>query len=139
METNTKILFICNGNIGISIIAESYYNKFTHSSDASSAIVNPTNSKGFEIISPLVLRIMNEVKIDISSQKIEILTEEMVLKADRIILFCKKEDCPIFLLKHPSVYLWEVKNLDKTTFENYCLIRDEIELLVYKKLMKVEY
>lgn len=139
METNTKILFICNGSVNKGQMAESFYNKFSNSSDASSAIVSQTILDEFKILSPEVLQVMKEVKIEITSFKIKIVTEEMVKESDRIILFCEEKECPVFLLKHPSVSSWKIKNTDETSIENFRSTRDEIEILVYSKLMKVYY
>lgn len=140
MYPNLKILFVCNGNASRGQIAESYYNKFTDSSDATSAVIGPISSRESKIL-PEILQIMNEVKVDISSKEVKLITEEMVIKSDRIVLFCKKENCPDFLLKHKSIYLWEVEDLEleEISTRNFRLIRDKIERLVFSKLLRIEY
>ncbi|MFA5773245.1 MAG: low molecular weight phosphatase family protein [Candidatus Paceibacterota bacterium] len=128
-----KILFICHGNVGRSQIAEGYYNAFTHSSDASSAGVDPTTPARWQTLAPEILEVMKEESIDLSSKKAKLVTEEMVMASDKIIVLCKKEDCPDFLLKqkHSMVSFWKIEDPFKTSLENLRLIRDKIKLKVF--------
>ena len=131
MDTNTKILFICHGNVGRSQIAEGYYNRFTDSLDASSAGVDSTTPERWQKLAPEIIQVMNEEKIDLSSKKAKLVTEEMVKMTDRIVIMCKKEDCPDFVLKHPSIYFWEIEDPYKAPIEKLRKIRNQIQLKVY--------
>lgn len=133
MKTDTKILFICHGNVGRSQIAEGYYNDFTHSSNASSAGVDPTTPARWQKLAPEILKVMKEEDIDLSSKKAKLVTKEMVIESNRIIILCKKEDCPDFLLKqkHSPVSFWKIEDPFETSIENLRSIRDEIKLKVF--------
>jgi arsenate reductase (thioredoxin) len=132
----TKILFICKDNAGRSQIAEGYYNQFTDSSDASSAGIDPTIPEKWKKLAPEVLQVMQEERIDLSSKKVKIVTEEMIKVADRIVIMCKKEDCPNFLLKHRWLCQWEIEEPEKASIEKLRLVRDKIRMETFK-LLKV--
>jgi protein-tyrosine-phosphatase len=134
MNTGDKILFICYGNVGISQIAEGYYNHFTKSSDASSAGVDHTTPERWHKLAPEIIQIMKEGGIDLSSKKVKFVTEEMVRDANRIIVMCKKEDCPDFLLQHKNICFWNIEDPYGSSVEQFRLIRNEIELKVYSLL-----
>jgi protein-tyrosine-phosphatase len=75
------ILFVCKGNSGRSQMAEAFLNHFCKSVKALSAGVEPD-----EKIHPWTIQVMQEVGIDVSQHKPKPLTEEMMEKADKIIL-----------------------------------------------------
>jgi arsenate reductase len=134
MNIDTKILFICNGNVGRSQMAEGYYNHFTKSSDASSAGVDPTTPERWQRLAPEIIQVMEEEKIDLFSKKVKLVTEKMVQNADQIIVMCKKEDCPNFVLNHKSIYFWDIDDPYGSSIEQFRLIRNAIRLKVYALL-----
>lgn len=129
-----KTLFICHGNVGRSQIAEGYYNHFTKSFDAISAGVDPTTPSRWKAPAPEVLEVMKEEQIDLSEKKVKYVTEEMVNQSDKIFILCKKEYCPDFLLKHPTIFFWEIEDPYKTSIETFRIIRNEIKKKVLESL-----
>lgn len=130
MNIDTKILFICHGNVGRSQIAEGYYNHFTHSCGASSAGVDPKTPEKWKTLVPEILQVMKEENIDLSSKKVKLVKEEMVSETCKVIVMCKKEDCPNFVLKHTSIDFWEIEDPYGSSIEKLRLIRDQIRLKV---------
>lgn len=131
MNIDAKILFICHGNVGRSQIAEGYYNHFTHSCDALSAGVDPKTPEKWKTLAPEVLQVMKEENIDLSSKKVKLVTEELVSESDKVIIMCKREDCPDFVLKHTSIDFWEIEDPYESSIEKLRSIRDQIRLKVF--------
>lgn len=130
-----KILFVCIGNVGRSQIAEAFYNFFTNSNDALSAGTNaPTIYKN---PSEEIIEVMKEIGIDISKNKVKQLTESMVDKAEKIIIFCKKDLCPQFLLSSKKAEFIEIPDPYQSSLENHRKVRDAIKLEV-KKIVKLK-
>lgn len=122
-----KVLFICHGNVGRSQIAEAFYNHFTKSKNASSAGVDPTTPERYSNPTEEIIQVMKEEGIDVSHQKVKIVTPEMVKGSDRIFIMCKKEDCPNFLLEHPKITFWNIEDPYKAGLEATRKVRDDIK------------
>lgn len=129
-----NILFVCKKNADASRVAEAYYNKFVSSYFSTTAVIGTDTIKSWEPLSPQVLQIMKEREIYIPSKEISPLTEKMVADADRVILFCEREDCPDFLLKHKSVCRWQVEDMLNVSGEKLCSIIDDIKIKTYDLL-----
>ena len=83
----TKILFICAANVWRSQMAEWYYNAFTNSKlGSSAAIVEDKREKYNYKPSQLIQDVMLENGIDISEQRIKLLTPDLYKEADKIVL-----------------------------------------------------
>lgn len=130
-----KILFICKNDASKSQIAKSYYDSFSCStSNSLIARIGDVSLLKSQTLEPEILQIMNEEKIKLIVGEIESVTEEMVKKFDRMVIFCKKEDCPGFLLKHPSIYFWEIEDIHGVSIEKLHSIKNEIKLKVFDLL-----
>jgi len=79
-------------------MAEAFYNHFTQSDDAWSAGVDPTTPGRYLRPAEIIIRVMKEEGIDVSKQKVKVVTKEMVENTDEIFVMCEKKDCPDFLL-----------------------------------------
>jgi len=138
MKTEIKIMFICHGNVGRSQIAEGYYNYLTETSNASSAGVNPNAPMEWKQLPPKILQVMREENIDLSLKVVKLVTEKMVEESDKIVVLCKKESCPDYLLKHHSIDFWEINDPRDVSIEGLYLIRDGIKHQILKRLLKQE-
>lgn len=102
-----KVLFVCSGNMVRSQIAEAYYNLLTQSHDASSAGVAAT---GRDTVSRRAIAVMNEVGISLDDHYSKQITPEMVVQADKIILFTVAE-MPEYLAGSDKVEDWDILDL----------------------------
>lgn len=101
-----KVLFVCEGNMFRSQIAEKFYNTMTGTNDARSAGVNaallPRASRRGEAV-------MQEIGMTLEGQYSKQLAPEMVEWADRIFLF-SVEHVPL-LLDNDTVENWNIEDL----------------------------
>ncbi len=123
-----KILFVCVENAGRSQIAEALAKTYGEGKlEATSAGTMPTNE-----VNPVVVQVMREKGIDLSTNKPKLITREMVQDADTIIVMgCSAEGfCPAPLLN--KVVDWGIEDPKGKPIETVREIRDEIERKVRK-------
>jgi len=123
-----NILFVCSANVGRSQIAEGLYNHLTNSKFGSSAAAREDVGVNYNF-KPAegIIQVMQEMHIDISQQRIKMLTEEMIHKADKVIVFCELDSlCQPFLLNSEKVTCIEIQDGVKHTIQEYRIMRDSI-------------
>lgn len=99
-----KILFVCEGNVMRSQMAEAFYNLLTKSHDAASAgAVAETKDH----ISSRALEVLREVEIDGEKLRPKQLTPTMLEQAERIVYF-PSEYMPDYVKNNPKAELWDV-------------------------------
>ncbi len=99
-----KILFICEGNMMRSQMAEAFYNAFTNSSDATSA---GAIAETKDHISKRAIEAMNGIGYDASHLKPKQLTEAMVESANKVIYF-PSDYMPDYVKQSAKAELWDV-------------------------------
>ncbi len=119
------ILFVCVENAGRSQIAEGFFNlKYAPKLPyrAISAGTRPASQ-----INPLAIQAMNEVGIDISSQKSKIITEDMIKSSEKSVnMGCiDKTECPMLFIN--NVIDWGIEDPKGKPIEKVREIRDEID------------
>ncbi len=132
-----KILFICEGNMMRSQMAEAFYNEMTDTNDAISA---GTAAEEKPQPSPRAIQAMKEVGIAIEGNASTQLTDEMVEHADKIILF-PTNYTPSHLPKLDKVEEWDVIDPGYHTDQGMPLVyevRDEIKRRVEKLIEKTK-
>lgn len=122
-----KFLFVCIENAGRSKMAEAFARSI--GLNASSAGTVPASE-----VNPTVVKVMDEVGIEISQSKPKYLDAQMIDEADRIILMgCSVESvCPAVLLgkmKKKSED-WNLEDPKGKPIEEVRKIRDEIQARV---------
>lgn len=122
-----KFLFVCIENAGRSKMAEAFARSI--GLNASSAGTVPASE-----VNPTVVKVMEEVGIEISQAKPKYLDAQMIDEADRIILMgCSVESvCPAVLLgkmKKKSED-WNLEDPKGKPIEEVRKIRDEIQARV---------
>jgi arsenate reductase len=121
----TKVLFVCVHNAGRSQMAEAFFNRYASGfAEAVSAGTMPADS-----VSPEAVEVMKEKHIDISSQRPNMLTAELIKGADRVVTMgCGVEGvCPAVFVPTED---WELENPAGQPIEKVREIRDSIEALV---------
>ena len=121
------ILFVCVENAGRSQMAEGFFNqryapKGYHAISAGTRPVSQINL--------LAVQVMNEVGVDISSQKSKILTEDMIRSsAKSVIMGCiERAECPLLFMN--NVIDWGIEDPKGKSIEKVREIRDEIDIRV---------
>lgn len=101
-----KVLFICEGNIMRSQMAEAYYNALTGTHDASSAGSNGIPGKP---VDPRVAAAMKEDGIDMTGMSSTQVTEEMVAAADYIVWF-PTPHMPDYVKNSAKADFWDISD-----------------------------
>ena len=88
---NPHVLFVCVENAGRSQIAEGFFREYGNKFEVTSAGTEPISE-----LNPIVVKVMNEVGIDITNQKPKLLSNKMIQDSFRTInMGCmNKESCP---------------------------------------------
>lgn len=118
-----NILFVCVENAGRSQMAEAFTKSYGKGMiEAASAGTMPAQE-----VNPVVVQVMREKEIDLSTNKPKLITNKMVEEADAIIVMgCSAEGfCPAPLLN--KVVDWGIEDPKSKPIEKVREIRDEIE------------
>lgn len=89
-------------------MAEGYYNHFTQSQAATSAGCDPLTPQQFTGPYKHGIQVMSEEGIDISHQKVKLVTQEMVDAADAVYVMTFKDDLPDYVLNSPKTVYWQI-------------------------------
>jgi arsenate reductase (thioredoxin) len=118
------ILFVCVENAGRSQIAEGFFNQ-KYAPKGYSAI--SAGTRPASQINPLAIQAMNEVGIDISSQKSKIITEDMIRSSTKSVnMGCiERAECPLLFIN--NVIDWGIEDPKGKPIEKVREIRDEID------------
>jgi protein-tyrosine-phosphatase len=133
MLKNKKVLFVCVHNAGRSQIAEVFFNKLAAvKATAFSAGMSPASS-----INPKVMKVMQEIGIDLSQQKPKPLTPELVEKADLVVsMGCGMENiCPAAFVETED---WDLEDPSEKPLEKVREIRDQIKARVTELWNRVQ-
>jgi arsenate reductase (thioredoxin) len=118
------ILFVCVENAGRSQMAEGFFNqKYAPKGyHAISAGTRPVSQ-----INPLAVQAMNEIGVDISSQKSKIITEDMIRSSAKSVnMGCiERAECPLLFIN--NVIDWGIEDPKGKSIEMVREIRDEID------------
>jgi len=134
-----NVLFVCNGNVARSQIAEAMFN---HLSDQHQAVSAGTAVRQLDVegqtlkahsedpnapATPvIVLGLMKEKGFDISSHTRNQVTPEMVDTADRVILMLGRVPPKDFLAKSEKTEIWNISDPVRTSQESTAITLDEV-------------
>jgi len=132
-----RVLFICEGNVARSHIAEAFYNFYAGNKLATSAGVSDVGAKYNYTPRSDVIEVMQEKGIDITSQKIKQIKPENIENIEDIIVLCDPNVLPTFIKKSgKNIVMKRIKDPFKANMEDLRKIRDDIESFVLE-LLKV--
>jgi protein-tyrosine-phosphatase len=128
-----RVLFVCVENAGRSQIAEGFFREYANKFEVTSAGTEPKSE-----LNPTVVKVMNEVGIDITNQKPKLLSNKMIQDSFRTInLGCmNKESCPSLFVN--DVLDWNITDPKGKTIEEVRRIRDQIKFEVLSLIKKLE-
>lgn len=128
-----KILFVCVENAGRSQIAEGFFRKYAPHLEVISAGTKPTSE-----INPIAVQVMNEIGIDITKQKPQLLSDEMIQESSRTVnMGCMDRDsCPSLFVK--DVLDWNIVDPKGKSINEVRKIRDQIKFEVLALIKKLE-
>ena len=146
LSEHSKVLFVCNANAARSQMAQGFYNHYSHSQNADSAGLNPEKKwdeaptlSDFETMSRKPARsseTMQEVGIDITGHKRQLLTADKLGDYDLIVNLAEKSQTPNWL-RGDNIIWWDVADPRNESVEKNRIARDEIEQRV-KQLLNGE-
>lgn len=99
-----QVLFICEGNMMRSQMAEAFYNDLSDSHDAVSA---GAVAEIKDHVSKRAINAMGQIGFDITNLRPKQLTQELVDTADRVIYF-PSEYMPDYVKQNLKAELWDV-------------------------------
>ena len=136
LNEHSKVLFVCNANAARSQMAQGFYNHYPHSQNADSAGLNPEKKwdeaptlSDFEAMSHKPAKsseTMQEVGIDITGHKRQLLTVDKLGDYDLIVNLAEKSQTPDWL-RGDNVIWWNVTDPRNESVEKNRIARDEIE------------
>ena len=146
LNEHSKVLFVCNANAARSQMAQGFYNHYSHSQNADSAGLNPEKKwdeaptlSDFEAMSHKPAKsseTMQEVGIDITGHKRQLLTVDKLGDYDLIVNLAEKSQTPDWL-RGDNVIWWNVTDPRNESSEKNRIARDEIERRI-KQLLNGE-
>ena len=127
-----KILFVCTENAGRSQMAEGFLRNFAPEMDVLSAGTQPKSE-----LNPNVVKVMQEIGIDITQQKPKGITNEMISHSITVNMGCMdKESCSALFVK--DVIDWNISDPKDKDLEQIREIRDQIKNKVANLIKKLE-
>jgi protein-tyrosine-phosphatase len=133
MMKSPKILFVCVENAGRSQMAEGFFRKFAPNFEVISAGTEPRSQ-----LNPIVVKVMEEIGIDITNQTPKLLSNEMIQESFRTVnMGCvDRESCPSLFVH--DVLDWNIVDPKGRSIEEIRKIRDQIKFEVLTLLKKLE-
>lgn len=145
-----KVLFVCNGNVARSQIAETIFNHISGDHQATSAgtAVRHLDVEGQTLkahsqdpnapVTPgIVLGLMLEQGFDLSNNVRNQVTSEMVDEAERIILMPGRIPPENFLARSDKLEIWNITDPVHTPRESTAIIMDEVTQRVRKLISEL--
>ena len=127
-----EILFVCQGNMMRSQIAEALYKKYKGKNVISAGIfpiIEQHDGKKLYKIMPEVFfkALIEKENIDIRKNVCKEVTPKMVKKAKKVINMANPEIWPDFLKERKDTIFWEVENPESSDYKKYSEIIDIIK------------
>ena len=134
MSDIQNILFVCVENAGRSQIAEAFFKQYASKKfNVYSAGITPSSQ-----LNPLVVKVMNEIGIDLDDQQPKLLSNKMIKNSFKTInMGCMdKESCPSLFVK--DVLAWNISDPKDKSIDEVRKICDTIETKVINLIDSLE-
>ncbi len=134
MSDIQNILFVCVKNAGRSQIAEAFFKQYASKKfNVYSAGITPSSQ-----LNPLVVKVMNEIGIDLDDQQPKLLSNNMIDNSFKTInMGCMdKESCPSLFVK--DVLDWNISDPKEKSIDEIRKIRDTIKTEVMNLIDSLE-
>ena len=118
-----NILFVCVENAGRSQMAEAFFRKYAGDKfNVTSAGTLPSSK-----LNPLVIQVMEEIGIDMTTQSPKELSDSMITNSSKTVnMGCMdKESCPTLFVN--DVLDWNISDPKEKSIEQVRIIRDQIK------------
>jgi arsenate reductase len=127
-----KVLFVCVENACRSQMSEGFFN----ASAGKGLAAKSTGNKPADKVNPLAVQVMKEMGIDISRHKPKMITPEMVMEADKVVLMgCGRDACP---LVPKEVVDWQIEDPAGKDLRKFREVRDKIKRKVEALISELE-
>jgi arsenate reductase (thioredoxin) len=126
-----KKLFICEGNVGRSQMAEGFWKHHFGEDSAMSAGIDDVGEKYGHQPRADIISVMHEKGIDISQQKIKQITQEMFNEVGSLVILCDPDLLPDFVkLSGLNIIFRQVADPFECSLEGVRSVRDQIEEII---------
>ncbi len=129
-----NVLFVCVENAGRSQMAEAFFKKYGPKKfNVISAGTIPSSK-----LNPLVVKVMNEIGIDLDDQQPKLLSNNMIESSFKTInMGCvNKESCPSLFVK--DILDWDISDPKEKSIDQVRKIRDQIKTEVMNLIDSLE-
>jgi arsenate reductase (thioredoxin) len=134
-----EVIFICQGNVGRSQMAEGFYKHHAGAESAMSAGTADVGAKYNFVPREDIVQVMQEKGIDISEQRIKQITEYMLEEVRTVVVLCDPELLPDFVKTSGlNTLLREVHDPYESSIDGVREVRDQIEQIVLSLLSEQE-
>ena len=132
-----NVLFVCRANLGRSQMAQAMFNRLSqHRSTSAGTMVlemdGQTVAERAEVAPSvtLVLELMEEEGLNISSEQRTHLTAELVNAAGKVIVMAERETWPDYLVEGGKVEFWDIVDAFNILMDQVRAIKDQIKAKV---------
>ena len=144
-----NVLFVCNGNVSRSQVAETMFNHLSeHRATSAGTAVRHLKAEGqtlrtraerpgAPVAARIVLELMQEKGFDLSNNVLNQVTPEMVDAADRVIVMPGPIPPEDFLARSDKMELWDITDPVHTSGESTAIIIDEVIQRVQKLIQEL--
>ena len=136
-DTAMNVIFVCRANLGRSQMARAMFDRLSqHQSTSVGTMVAEMEGQTVAErakVAPsvvLVLELMDEEGLDISSEERTQLTAELFNAADKVIVMAERETWPSYLVENGKVVFWDIADAFNIPMDAVRSIKDQIKAKV---------